>query len=317
MGTLVGHVAPGFGFFLLGIWHLLNHIRLHALHPKSYTSLPWFPTPKIRYLELFLMMGICLASISMELFIGPKKHQPLDFDGTIPSNHLHNFEHSNISLTFFVYALFSIIFDKITPSPPAKYELTQFLGAIAFGQQLLLFHLHSTDHMGVEGQYHWLLQIVIFVSLATTLLGIPFPKSFLNSFVRSYSIMFQGIWLMVMGFMLWTPEFIPKGCFINLEEGHKVVRCHNHEDLERAKSLVNIQFSWYLVGITIFCVTLYLIMIKIFQEKVEYQSLNSKFEEQEDDLEDVEAQKTSKNNVESNRFLEMGKIFASPSDMER
>ncbi|OIT21000.1 PREDICTED: transmembrane protein 45A-like [Nicotiana attenuata] len=317
MGTLVGHVAPGFGFFLLGIWHLINHIRLHALHPKSYISLPWFPTPRIRYLELFLIMGSCLASISMELFIGPKKHQPLDFDGTIPSNHLHNFEHSNISLTFFVYALFTIIFDKITPSPHAKYELTQFLGAIAFGQQLLLFHLHSTDHMGVEGQYHWLLQIVIFASLATTLLAIPFPKSFLNSFVRSYSIMFQGIWLMVMGFMLWTPKFIPKGCFINLEEGHKVVRCHNHEDLERAKSLVNIQFSWYLVGITIFCVTLYLVMIKIFQEKVEYHSLNSKFEEQEDDLEDVEAQKTSKNNVESNRFLEMGKIFASPSDMER
>lgn len=317
MGTLVGHVAPGFGFFLIGIWHLINHIRLHALHPKSYTSLPWFPTPRIRYLELFLIMGGCLASISMELFIGPKKHQPLDIDGTIPSNHLHNFEHSNISLTFFVYALFTIIFDKVTLQPQTKYGMTQLLGAIAFSQQLLLFHLHSSDHMGVEGQYHWLLQIAIFVCLATTLLGIQFPKSFLNSFVRSYSIMFQGIWLMVMGFMLWTPKFIPKGCFINFEEGHKVVRCENDEALERAKALVNIQFSWYIVGITIFCVTLYLILIKIFQEKIEYQSLNSKFEEIEDDLEDVEAQKSSKNGVESNRFLEMGKIFASTSDMER
>lgn len=317
MGTLVGHVAPGFGFFLIGIWHLINHIRLHALYPKSYTSLPWFPTPRIRYLELFLIMGACLASISMELFIGPEKHQPLDIDGTIPSNHLHNFEHSNISLTFFVYALFTIIFDKVTPPPHTKYGMTQFLGAIAFGQQLLLFHLHSADHMGVEGQYHWLLQIAIFVSLATTLLGIQFPKSFLNSFVRSYSIMFQGIWLMVMGFMLWTPKFIPKGCFINLEEGHKVVRCENHEALARAKSLVNIQFSWYIVGMTIFCVTLYLVLIKIFQEKVEYQSLDSKFEEQEDDLEDVEAQKSSKNDVESNKFLEMGKIFVSTSDIER
>ncbi|KAM3397862.1 transmembrane protein 45B [Capsicum galapagoense] len=317
MGTLVGHVAPGFGFFLLGIWHLINHIRLHALHPKSYTSLPWFPTSRIRYLELFLIMGACLASISMELFIGPKKHQPLDIDGTIPSYHLHNFEHSNISLTFFVYALFTIIFDKVTFPLHAKYEMTQFLGAIAFGQQLLLFHLHSADHMGVEGQYHWLLQIAIFVCLSTTLLGIPFPKSFLNSFVRSYSIMFQGIWLMVMGFMLWTPKFIPKGCFINFEEGHKVVRCENHEALERAKSLVNIQFSWYIVGNTIFCVTLYLVLIKIFQEKVEYQSLDSKFEEHENDLEDVEAQKSSKNGVDSNSFFEMGKIFPSASDMER
>ncbi|CAN4089765.1 unnamed protein product [Withania somnifera] len=298
MGTLVGHVAPGFGFFLLGIWHMINHIRLHAMHPKSFTSLPWFPSPRIRYLELFLIMGAY-------------------DDGTIPSYHLHNFEHSNISLTFFVYSLFTIIFDKVTIPPHIKYGMTQFLGAIAFGQQLLLFHLHSADHMGVEGQYHWLLQIAIFVCLANTLLGIPFPNSFLNSFVRSYGIMFQGIWLMVMGFMLWTPKFIPKGCFINFEEGHEVVRCENHEALERAKSLVIIQFSWYVVGITIFCVTLYLVITKIFQEKVEYQSLDSKFEEHKDDLEDVEAQKSSKNGLESNRFLEIEKKFMFTSDMER
>ncbi|XP_009591862.1 uncharacterized protein LOC107783334 [Nicotiana tabacum] len=301
MGSLIGHVIPGFGFFLIGIWHLLNHIKLHALNPKSYTSLIWFPAPKSRYAELFFIMGGTLASISMELFIGPSKHQPLDSDGTIPSYHLHNFEHANISLTFFVYAVFSIIFDKINiPSTAAKYGLTLFLGAVAFGQELLLFHLHSTDHTGVEGQYHWLLQFVIFASLATTLLSIPFPKSFLNSFVRSYSIMFQGIWLMVIGIMLWTPDFIPKGCFLNLEDGHKVVRCHNNEALERAKSLVNIQFSWYLVGITVFTVSLYLVLVKIFRENVEYLSLISKFEDE--DFEDVEAQKRK-----LGVFLETGK----------
>ncbi|KAL0369920.1 UNVERIFIED_CONTAM: hypothetical protein Sangu_0310100 [Sesamum angustifolium] len=79
-------------------------------------------------------------------------------------------------------------------------------------------------------------------------LGIGYPKSFLNSFVRSISIVFQGVWLVVMGFMLWTPTLIPKGCFMNLEEGHKVVRCHGEEALERAKSLVNIQFNWYVMG---------------------------------------------------------------------
>ncbi|MCE3051465.1 hypothetical protein HAX54_049913 [Datura stramonium] len=202
--------------------------------------------------SFFLIMVGTLVSISMELFIGPAKHQPLDSDGTIPSYHLHNFEHANISLNFFIYAAFSIIFDKIIPSTPAQYGLTLFLGAVAFVQELLLFHLHSTDHKGVEGQYHWLLQIIIFSSLTTTLLGIPFPKSFLNSFVRSYSIMFQGIWLMVIGVMLWTPDFIPKGCFLNSEEGRKVVRCHHQGSTRRANSLVNIQFSWYLVGVTVF-----------------------------------------------------------------
>ncbi|THF96498.1 transmembrane protein 45A-like [Camellia sinensis] len=293
MGSLVGHVAPGFGFFVIGLWHLLNHIKLHAVNP-NYTSLPWFPTSKLRYLELFLIMGGCSMSIAMELFIGPADHQPLDQDGTIPSNHLHNFEHSSISMTFFVYASFAIILDRM--GPKAQYGLTQLLGAIAFAQQLLLFHLHSADHTGVEGQYHLLLQSVILVSLVTTLMGIGNPKSFLISFVRSLSILFQGVWLMFMGFMLWTPAFMPKGCYLNLEEGHKVVRCHSHEALERAKSLVNLQFSWFLILVTVCAMCLYLFLIKIYGHKVEYNSL-LKYEErdlEEDEDEDVEAQKKSK-----------------------
>ncbi|KAG8371744.1 hypothetical protein BUALT_Bualt13G0119900 [Buddleja alternifolia] len=319
MGTLVGHVAPGFGFFIIGLWHLINNIKLHALHPNSYISSPWFPTSRIKYLELYLIMVGCSISISMELFIGPDRHQPLDPDGTIPSNHLYNFEHSNISLTLFIYAFFSIVLDKLTP--PARYELTYLLGAVAFGQQLLLFHFHSADHMGVEGQYHWLLQIAIFTSLVTTLLGINYPKSFLNSYVRSFSIMFQGVWFMVMGFMLWIPGLIPKGCFVNLEEGHKVVRCHVEEALERAKSLVNIQFSWYLVGVTIFSVTLYLVMIKLYHnEKVEYQSL-TKFELQDEENEDDDVEAQTKSNKDSKigkpkSFLQIGKPFA-PMDIER
>ncbi|XP_059669613.1 uncharacterized protein LOC132314821 [Cornus florida] len=314
MGSLVGHVAPGFGFFVIGLWHLLNHIKLHVLHPNSYTSLPWFPTSKLRYLELFLIMGGSSMSIAMELFIGPQQHQPLDFDGTIPSNHLHNFEHSSISMTFFVYAAFAILLDRI--GPKAQYGLTQFLGAIAFGQQLLLFHLHSADHMGVEGQYHLLLQIVIFVSLTTTLMGIGYPKSFMVSFVRSLSILFQGVWFMFMGFMLWTPELIPKGCFMNLEEGHVVVRCHDHEALERAKSLVNLQFSWYLIGVAIFGISIYMALMKIHgKSTVDYQSLTKYAEDGEEDTEDVEAQKKSKlSDLKSSIY--MGKGLAS-IDMER
>ncbi|KAL9171660.1 hypothetical protein ABFS82_04G223100 [Erythranthe guttata] len=305
MGSLVGHVVPGFGFFIIGLWHLLNHTKLHALHPKSYTSSPWFPTSRIKYLELYLIILGCSMSISMELFIGPTRHQPLDPDGTIPSNHLHNFEHSNISLTFLTYALLSILLDKL--DPPAKTGLTHLLAAVAFGQQLLIFHLHSADHMGVEGRYHWLLQIAISMSLLTTLLGINYHKSFLNSFVRSTSVMLQGVWLMVMGFMLWTPSLIPKGCFMNLEEGHKVVRCHGEEALERAKSLVNIQFSWYVLGVTIFAVIVYLVMVKLYHEKIEYQSL-SKFV-LDDDEDDVEAQKKANNTKieEPKSFLQIGR----------
>ena len=293
MGTLVGHVAPGLAFLALGFWHLFNHIKIHSLHPKSFTSSTWFPISKYRYLELFLIMVASSISISMELFVSPARHQPFDPDGTIPSTHLHNFEHSFISMTFFTYAAFAMLLDKISPKP--KYSLTQFLGAVAFTQELLLFHLHSTDHMGVEGQYHLLLQGVIVVSLATTLIGIELPKSFIVSFIRSLSIFYQGVWFIVMGYMLWTPEFVSKGCFLHFEEGHQVVRCSSDEALHRAKSLVNILFSFTLIAVTIFAMSFYLVLVKLYGENVEYSTLTKEDGlELEEDSDDVESQKESK-----------------------
>ncbi|KAF3437740.1 hypothetical protein FNV43_RR20496 [Rhamnella rubrinervis] len=317
MGSLVGHVLPGLGFFLVGLWHILNHIKLHALHPNSYTAPPWFPSPKFKYLELYLIMGGCLASIAMELFIGPDRHHPFDTDGTIPSYHLRNFEHSSISLAFFVYGAFAIVLDRIRAK--AQHELTQFLGCIAFAQQLLLFHLHSTDHMGLEGQYHLLLQFVVLVSLTTALIGIGFPKSFFVIFVRSLSIFFQGVWFMVMGFMLWTPGLVPKGCTLNDEDGHFIVRCSGEEVLNRAKSLVNIMFSWFLVGIAIFGVSLYLVLDKIYGKKVEYFSLESEEDQQPggDQSDDIESQKKKCGLGGSMNFVLMEKSALLPIDMER
>ncbi|KAK4855913.1 hypothetical protein QYF36_012236 [Acer negundo] len=313
MGTLIGHVAPGFAFFALGFWHLFNHINLHCNHPNSYFSFPWFPTSKIRHLELFLIIVGSSLSIAMELFIGPQRHQPFDQDGTIPSNHLHNFEHATISLTFLTYASFAIVLDRI--GSKTQHALTQFIGSIAFAQQLLIFHLHSADHMGVEGQYHLLLQLVIFVSFTTTIIGIGLPKSFLISFVRSTSILFQGAWLILMGYMLWTPQFIPKGCYINREEGHQVMRCHGEQALHRAKSLVNLQFSWFLVGITIFSLSFYLAWDNFFTKKVEYSTLTR---EEDDDSDDVEYQKRGKFGDHSKTYIDnMGGKFAIIDNMER
>ncbi|KAH0925900.1 hypothetical protein HID58_018156 [Brassica napus] len=286
MGTLVGHVAPGFAFFVLGLWHLYNNIKLFSLHPNTFNSSPWFPTSKFRHLELYLIMLSSSASIAMELFIGPKKHQPFDSDGTIPSNHLHNFEHSSISMSFLVYAVFALVLDQARPKAVSK-ELTILAAASTFAQQLFLFHHHSADHMGIEGQYHKLLQLVIFVSLLTT--------------------------LMVMGYMLWTPSLISKGCFLYEEKGHEVVRCSSDLALHRAKSLVKIEFSWFFVGNTIFVMSLYLILDGVYGENIEYSSLTTKDQVEEDGekQEDIESLKMS-----NPGFVQMGKIFGD-RDVER
>ncbi|TKY54055.1 transmembrane protein 45B [Spatholobus suberectus] len=240
----------------------------------------------------------------------PVRHQPLDPDGTIPSNHLHNFEHSSISMTFFLYAACAIILDRAHVQ--AQFGLTQLLGAIAFAQELLLFHFHSTDHMGPEGQYHLMFQILVLVSLSTTLISIGLPSSFLVSFVRSLSIFSQGLWEVVMGFMLWTPSLVPKGCFLNDEDGHMVVRCSSHDALHRANSLVNIEFSWFIIAVTVFAVSFYLVLLKPYGEKVQYFWLGNEDEESNDDVESLKSGTFGNNKS----FIHMGKI-SSQNDMER
>ena len=289
MGTLFGHVAPGSAFLLFGLWQLFNHIRLHALHPSSYSPPVWFPYSRFRYLEPYFIMFGAITNILFELFIDPRHHQPLDTDGTIPSSHLHNVEHASISLALAVYGAYAIVVDKISPKTP-RY-LTYLVGSFAFAQEFLLFHLHSTDHTGPEGQYHFFLQLIIFASLVTTLLGIPFPNSFLVGFVRSLSIFFQGVWFIALGIMLWTPSLLPKGCFLNDEDGRQVARCRGEESLSRAKSLINVEFSWYFTIIMIFGMSFYLVLDKIYGDRrVEYSSLPTK-EAKEEDSDDIESQK--------------------------
>jgi hypothetical protein len=112
---------------------------------------------------------------------------------------------------------------------------------------------------------------------------------------------------MVMGFMLWTPALIPKGCFMHDDNGQKMVRCSSKESLHRAKSLINIQFSWLLISIAIFTVCFYLVLVKAYGEKVHYVSL-TKEEEQEKDSDDLESQKKIKLG-DSVSLIQMGKPF--------
>ncbi len=141
MRTLVGHVTPSFGFFIIGLWHLFNHIKLYARYPNSYTSPPWVPTSRFKYLELFLIMAGCSASIAMAS--SAPAAWPWWNHHLQPSPQLRALLHLN---DFLGLRRFAIVFDKI--GPRAQHRLTQLLGVIVFFQ-LLLFHLHSTDHKSI------------------------------------------------------------------------------------------------------------------------------------------------------------------------
>lgn len=193
--------------------------------------------------------------ILADLFIGPERHQPLADDWSIPPEHLNNFEHSSIALFFLIYASVALYTDvRRLTIPPGTLHV---IAALAFGQQLLLFHLHSADHVGAEGHYHWLLQLIVVVSLSTTLLEVPFPQKFLLASVRSMSVLFQGAWFLNMAFMLWIPPFVAKGCQMERRDDHDVFKCASQEATTRAKALANLQFTWYVAGIVLFTIVFY------------------------------------------------------------
>uniref|UniRef100_A0A6N2LNP1 Uncharacterized protein n=1 Tax=Salix viminalis TaxID=40686 RepID=A0A6N2LNP1_SALVM len=73
------------------------------------------------------------------------------------------------------------------------------------------------------------------------------------------------------------------GCSLYNDDGHKTVRCASEEALHRSKSSVNIQFSWFLVGLVVFAITFYLGLVGIHSKKVKLSSLAKEFEEMPED----------------------------------
>ncbi|KAI3675267.1 hypothetical protein L1987_84855 [Smallanthus sonchifolius] len=252
MGTLVGHLVPGSALALLGLWHIINTVRAYHLKgPNHFRSRFWHPfmspSSKLAYMELFLIVSFSIFSIVMQV---------LDYPLFSFAFKLNNYEHATMFLHLAIYAGFTLITEMVQKTD-IWFEVSGILAASVFGQELFLLHYHSADHVGLEGYYHWLMQLIVFVSLLSALSTTIFPSSFPSSLVLSISVVFQGLWFINMGFLLWVPELVPKGCTIRLGHGgdsdmHGAVMCGTHEADFRARALANLQFSWILGGILIF-----------------------------------------------------------------
>lgn len=293
MGTFVGHILPGLGFLLIGLWHVVNILHCVATNPRAkFESRTWYPafsscnsskagrragwrriTSRLRHLELYLIAMGAALSISWELFIGPARHQPLDDDWSIPPTHLNNFEHASISLFFLIYALAALVADATSDSAPDPDPAStpgglrgglHALAALVLAQELLLFHFHSADHMGLEGHYHWLLQLVVAAGAGALALEVKLRDMAVLSLARALSVAFQGLWFINMALVLWVPAFTPKGCAmaVHPEWGHRApsVSCVDDGATFRAKALANLQFTWLLAAAVLFTLLLYAAM---------------------------------------------------------
>lgn len=263
MGTFVGHILPGAGFVLLGLWHLYSIVEGYVRSPWSYKTRTWFPPEglgrRFRHAELYFIIVGASGSIAGELL--PDRIWSV-------TTHLNNFEHATISLTLLLYAASALAVDVLD-----IHVLQGWLhaaAAIALSEELLLFHFHSADHMGLEGHYHALLQLPIVVGILALLVEIFVLHLPVIAVLRSMSFVLQGSWFILMGFILWTPSLVPSGCYITANR----VDCPTPATLMEAKSLANLEFAWLLTGIFFLTGAGLISMSAYFQKKISYRHLD-------------------------------------------
>lgn len=262
MGTFIGHILPGAGFVLLGLWHLYNIIGEYVRSPWSYKARTWFPPEGLgrhfRHTELYFIIAGACGSIAGELL--PDRFWSV-------TTHLNNFEHSTISLTLLFYAAFALAVDVLEIHVPQGW--LHSAAAIALSEELLLFHFHSADHMGLEGHYHALLQFPIVVGILALLVEIFILHLPVLGVLRSMSFVLQESWFILTGFILWTPSLVPSGCYITANH----VDCPTRPTLMAAKSLANLEFAWLLSG-TFFLTGAGLIAsLAFFKKRIAYRHL--------------------------------------------
>ncbi|XP_019166020.1 PREDICTED: uncharacterized protein LOC109161909 [Ipomoea nil] len=260
MGTLVGHLVPGLALAFLGLMHTINTIRAYYQNgPAKFRSRFWYPLNnnlhplcKSHNLELILVLSFSVFAMVTQLISFPPLHFSLE---------LLNLEHATMFLHLAIFAGFTL-FAELNHSTDLLTGISGILASSVFSQELFLLHYHSADHVGLEGHYHWLLQIIVCISLVAALFATTFPAVFPAALVLSVSVVFQGCWFVNMGFMLWVPRFVPRGCMGAAGHHSSAVVCGSHEAGVRAVALANLQFSWVLALILALVATLCLVFAR-------------------------------------------------------
>ncbi|KAL9238169.1 hypothetical protein vseg_012633 [Gypsophila vaccaria] len=263
MGTFLGHFVPGLALFTLGFWHTINTLTsFHLKGPTNFVSRFWYPFNhslfKLRELELILILSFSILAIFLQVFDYPSFRLIFVLD---------NFEHATMFLHLAIFTGFALC-AELTQMSKSVSSLTGILAASVFCQELFLLHFHSTDHVGLEGCYHGLLQLIVIISVLSAIATTIFPGSFPAALVLSISVVFQGCWFVNMGFMLWVPKMVPQGCSTQKKAGstsqmvHGAVICESPEADFRARALANLQFSWILAGILMFMALSSMIIVR-------------------------------------------------------
>lgn len=248
------HLVAGLGLACLGLWHTFNTVRAYySKGSAKFMSRTWYPfkSPlrKLENLELILILSFAILSIFTQI---------LDLNLVHFSFKLQNLEHATMFLHLAIFAGFTL-FAEFSNLSEILHCVSAVLASSVFAQELFLLHYHSSNHLGIEGHYHWLFELIVCISVLSAVVATVYPTNFPASLALSISIVLQGCWFMIMAFMLWVPTFVPQGCIPQPENPgsgsstrHGAVICGSPEADFRARALANLQLSWIISAVLFF-----------------------------------------------------------------
>ncbi|KAI5390348.1 hypothetical protein KIW84_075602, partial [Lathyrus oleraceus] len=156
MGLFLPHFVQGLALTFLGLWHIINTIKSYLVKgPSNFTVRFWFQINtfqfKFKHLELILILIFSVLAFLRQIIDFPYFHYAFKLD---------NFEHATMFIHLALFAGFSFA-TELTDSLELFSGFVGILVSSVFSQELFLLHFHSTDHVGLEGHYHWLLQLIV------------------------------------------------------------------------------------------------------------------------------------------------------------
>ncbi|KAK4409905.1 hypothetical protein Sango_0063500 [Sesamum angolense] len=267
MGLFTYTVAGG-GLILIGAWEsLISSSEYLKSNPSSFSSLqspaesqninrtpkaPSFSsTVTFLLISVLSLLSILNSFVSMSDAVNSKDNTGFALQ----------LEVVTIAFLFLLYAVLGIL-ANIKESFRFPLTMLNVIYAFAFGEEFLLFYTQNKDPSGIENRYYDLILIPIAICLFSTLLELKSSKSTYPRLGRGIGLVFQGLWILQMGFSFYS-NLIADGCALHeRSRGNYTIKCKGHPEYHRGRAIATLQFNCHLALLVTLAVGLYSVFCK-------------------------------------------------------
>ena len=229
MGSYYGHVVPGLVIAAWGIaWLFLTFVaHLHSKRSRSdrdagrndlgslrwvdgYKHRSWLPLPCAPRVPIEPVCKICIASLGMfvELFVEMANHETTFYWHVTNIFHRPPGVEKAQHATMYSFFILSGIMDLVTMGGCCRFpkKTGQIIFALALWVEGTLFMFHTGGRSMLDSRVHFILALTIYGAALAATARIVHPTKVLVNLVLSVSLIFQGTWLVAIGFFLYGPN---------------------------------------------------------------------------------------------------------------